>query len=176
MKTLSSSLITTVVLALAAQSAIANQGMVTSDGWVEGSHVPIEVALGGVSASPCGFEVYVDYRYYETWKDYHDKDGNLTESRFWDRQGWFSYYTDIYDVVLEEKNTSLFAQIDWVDFTIEVRGNGFHLTLPHMGNLLRHTGHWWFDLFTEELTSGTGNQGTYPDGDWSAFCDALAGY
>jgi len=146
------------------------------DGWVEASHETIEDTMGGVFESPCDFPVYVDYRYYETMRGYFDGDGNLTELRFWDRKGWFSYYTDSSDVVLEEKNTSYFARINFVTGTIEVRGNGFHLTLPGTGNLIRHTGHWWFDLVSEELISGTGNQGTYPDGDWTEFCDALAGY
>lgn len=170
------SLITTAFLTLAAQNVVADQGILLYDDWMEGSHERFEDVVGGVFASPCDFDVYVDYRFYERMKGYFDEEGNLTELRFWDRQGWFSYYTDVHDVVLEEKNTSLFARVDFVEGTIEARGNGFHLTFPHMGNLLRHTGHWWFDLFTEELTSGTGNQGTYPDGDWSAFCDALAGY
>ena len=45
--------------------------------------------------------------------------------------------------------------------------------LPGAGNLVRHTGIWEFDFYTEEFIGGNGNQGTYPDGDWTAFCDAF---
>lgn len=161
--------------AFAAQTVLAAPGEVIFDGWVEEWNLPIEDSLGGVDESPCDFPVYIDARYLETDKVFTDGDGNWTELRFWIRQAHYWYYTDISDVVLEEKNTSYFVRLDLVTGALEVRGNGFHLTLPHTGNLIRHTGRWMFDFFTEELISGNGNQGIYPDGDWSDFCDALAG-
>jgi hypothetical protein len=165
------------VFTIGAQYAFANPGLVIFDGWVEESNVPIEDSLGGVDENPCDFPVYVDALYHETDKAFFDEDGNLVELRFWVRQATYWYYTDppVSEVVLEEKNTSYFASLDLVTGSLMVRGNGFHLTVPKIGNLVRHTGIWEFDFFTEEFIDGNGNQDVYPDGDWSAFCDALAG-
>ena len=67
------------------------------------------------------------------------------------------------------------ARLNLVTGSLLVRGSGFHLTFPRIGNLVRTTGIWEFDFFTEEFLGGNGNQIVYPDGDWSAFCNALAG-
>ena len=161
-----------------AHSVVANPGLVIFEGWVDGTGELMQDVYGLVDESPCEFPVYVDYEYYETTKAYFDEDGNLTELRFWDRQGYYSFYTDpaISEVVLDEKNTILFGRLDMTTGIVEVTGNGEHLTLPKLGNVFRHTGHWVIDFFAEEWISGTGNQGTWPDGDYSTFCDALAGY
>ena len=166
-----------VTLMSSASLACADRGMVFFEGWVIDQGVPIEDFMGLVDESPCDFPVYVDYSFYEIWKDYFNDDGVLVESRWWDRQGYISYYTDpeISDIVLDEKNSILFGTFDWTDFSIEVRGNGQHLTLPGIGNIFRHTGHWVIDLFGGDLTVGNGNQGTWPDGDWEPFCNALLG-
>jgi hypothetical protein len=161
------------VFTIGAPIALADPGLVLFDGWVEESNVPIEESLGGVDENPCGFPIYVDALYHETDKAYFDEDGNLVEFRFWVRQGTYWYYSDpsISEVVLEEKNTSYFASLDLITGGLVVRGNGFHLTFPRIGNLVRTTGMWEFDFFTEEFLGGNGNQIVYPDGDWTAFCE-----
>lgn len=172
-------IVLTAVAALIAtwiNTVFADPGMIIFDGWIEEEGVPIEDLFGGVDESPCGFPVYVDYQLYETMKAYFDDDGNLSEFRFWDKNGFFSYYTDLNDIVLDEKNSILFARLDVVNGTIEVRGNGQHLTLPKAGNIFRVTGHWVVDFLAEELLSASGKHDTWPDGDWTLFCDALLGY
>lgn len=163
------------IFAIGANNVIADPGLVIFKGWVEESNVPIEDSLGGVDENPCGFPIRVDALYHETDKAYFDEDGNLTEIRFWIRQATYWYYTEphISEVVLEEKNTSIFASLDLITGSLLVRGNGFHLTFPRIGNLVRTTGIWEFDFFTEEFLGGNGNQIVYPDGDWSTFCDAF---
>jgi len=163
------------VFAIGAHNVLADPGLVLFDGWVEESMVPIEDSLGGVDENPCSFPIWVDALYYETDKAYFDEDGNLIEFRFWIRQATYWYYSDpaITEVVLEEKNTSLFASLDLTTGSLLVRGNGFHLMIPGGGNFIRTTGIWEFDFFTEEFLGGNGNQIVYPDGDWTAFCDAF---
>jgi len=160
-----------------ANSVYADRGLVYFEGWVIEQGLPFEALFGLVDESPCDFPVYVDFSWYETWKDYFNDEGELVESRWWDRQGHISYYTDpaISDVVLEEKNSIIFGTFNWTDFSIEVRGNGNHLTLPALGNVFRHTGHWVIDLVGGDLIVENGNQGTWPDGDWEPFCSALLG-
>ena len=162
-------------LALAAGAAVADPGDLLFEGWVEGTGEPIEEVFGLVDESPCGFPVYVDYRYYEIAKLFYDGNGAPTELRFWYRQGRFAYYTDaeLSSVRLEEKNSVLVGQYLFNENLIIVRGNGQHLVLPKLGNVFRHTGYWAIDLVAEELAIQHGNQGTWPDGDWSRFCDAL---
>jgi hypothetical protein len=166
----------TTIFTIGAQSILADPGLVLFDGWVEESNVPIEESLGGVDDNPCGFPVFVDALYHETDKAYFDEDDNLIELRFWVHRGTYWYSApSVSEVVLEEKNTSYFASLNLVTGSLLVRGNGFHLTFPKIGNLVRTTGIWEFDFFTEEFLGGNGNQIVYPDGDWSAFCNALAG-
>jgi len=171
------SLMASAALALAGGAAVANPGDLVFEGWVDGTGEPIEAVFGLVDESPCGFPVYVDYRYYEIAKLFYDGDGAPNELRFWDRQGRFAYYTDaeLSNVRLEEKNSVLIGQYLFAENRIVVRGNGQHLVLPKMSNIFRHTGYWVVDLAAEELTVQHGNQGTWPDGDWSRFCDALLG-
>jgi hypothetical protein len=164
------------IFTIGAHSTLADPGLVLFEGWVQESNVPIEESLGGLGDNPCGFPVKVDALYHETDKAYFDEDGNLIELRFWVRRGAYWYYApSVSEVILEEKNTSYFASLDLVTGSLVVRGNGFHLTFPRIGNLVRTTGIWEFDFFTEEFLGGNGNQIVYPDGDWSAFCNALAG-
>ena len=68
MRNLLFSLITIVIFTAGAQSVVADQGVLLYDDWVEASHEPIEVSMGGVFESPCDFDIYVDYRYYEMMK------------------------------------------------------------------------------------------------------------
>lgn len=162
-------------LTLVGGQLAADPGETIFEGWVEGTGEPIEAVFGLVDESPCGFPVYVDYRYYEVAKLFYDENGVPTELRFWDRKGRFAYYTDdeLGGNRLEEKNSVLVARFLFDEGLIIVRGNGQHLTLPKLGNVFRHTGYWLIDLAKGELTIQHGNQGTWPDGDWSAFCDAI---